>query len=194
MELGTTPSKNYSWFLIWLRLAQKGKMCGSYRMRIWRRSYLTHWKECEWTTYQLTILKEKAISYAQKLEVEEFHASDRWFERGRLVISLEYIQLSKNNFSWFSNPFWKVLIKRTHDIMNKIHQSLQRYFKARVHLISFKNLLTTRCYILSVKIMTCIFGRLFDVLKSAHFLHAHTQMSRSNLTQSIISVATCMFL
>ena len=186
--------KNYSWFLIWLRLAQKGKMCGSYRMRIWRRSYLTHWKECEWTTYQLTILKEKAISYAQKLEVEEFHASDRWFERGRLVISLEYIQLSKNNFSWFSNPFWKVLIKRTHDIMNKIHQSLQRYFKARVHLISFKNLLTTCCYILSVKIMTCIFGRLFDVLKSAHFLHAHTQMSRSNLTQSIISVATCMFL
>ena len=186
--------KNYSWFLIWLRLAQKGKMCGSYRMRIWRRSYLTHWKECEWTTYQLTILKKKAISYAQKLEVEEFHASDRWFERGRLVISLEYIQLSKNNFSWFSNPFWKVLIKRTHDIMNKIHQSLQRYFKARVHLISFKNLLTTRCYILSVKIMTCIFGRLFDVLKSAHFLHAHTQMSRSNLTQSIISVATCMFL
>ena len=196
--------KNYSWFLIWLRLAQKGKMCGSYRMRIWRRSYLTHWKECEWTTYQLTILKEKAISYAQALEAEEFHASNRWFERGRLVISLEYIQLSKNNFSWFSNPFWKVLIKRTHDIMNKIHQPLQSYFKARVHLISFKNLLTTRCCILSVKIMTkyrkkdfwmlCIFGRSFDVLKSAHFLHAHTQTSRSNLTQSIVSVATCMFL
>ena len=196
--------KNYSWFLIWLRLAHKGKMCGSYRMRIWRRSYLTHWKECEWTTYQLTILKEKAISYAQELEVEEFHASNGWFERGRSVISLEYIQLSKNNFSWFSDQFWKVLIKRTHDIMNKIHQSLQRYFKARVQLISFKNLLTTRCYILSVKIMTkyrkkdfwmlCIFGRLFDVLKSVHFLHAHTQMSRSNLTQSIVSVATFMFL
>ena len=115
---------------------------------------MTCWKECEWTTYQLTILKEKAINYGQELEVEKFHASNGWFERGRLVISFVYMQLSKNNFPSFSNPFWKVRIKRTHTIMNKIYRSLQSSFKASVHLISFKNFLTTRCYILSAKIMT----------------------------------------
>ena len=32
--------------------------------------------------------KEKAIIYAQELQVEDFHASNAWFERWRSVIYL----------------------------------------------------------------------------------------------------------
>lgn len=37
-----------------------------------------------------TILKEKAISYVQELQVEEFHASNGWFERWKARYNISF--------------------------------------------------------------------------------------------------------
>ena len=37
-----------------------------------------------------TILEEKAISYTQKLQAEEFHASNGWFERWKARFSASF--------------------------------------------------------------------------------------------------------
>ena len=52
-----------------------------------------------------TILKEKAISYARELQVEEFHVLNRWLRRWKVGNPFEYIKQLKDNFSLFSDPF-----------------------------------------------------------------------------------------
>ena len=37
-----------------------------------------------------TVLKEKAISYAQELKAEEFHASSGWFERWKVRFNVSF--------------------------------------------------------------------------------------------------------
>ena len=61
----------------------KWKTWGSVSMRIWGKLYLDWFKRVRMNNLLIsgTILREKAISFAQELQVEKFHASNGWFER-----------------------------------------------------------------------------------------------------------------
>ena len=61
------------------------------RRRILRKRYLDWIKRMRMNNLLISrvILKEKAINYAQELQVEEFHASNRWFERWKARFNVE---------------------------------------------------------------------------------------------------------
>ena len=62
------------------------------------------------SSFQITfsVRYEKTLqSRKQQAKICIFHTVIRLW---RWLISFKYIKLSKNNFSWFSNPFWKVWI------------------------------------------------------------------------------------
>ena len=81
-------------------------------MRIWRKRYLAGLKECEWTTYQFVeqFSKKKQSAIHRNSKLRKFMLQMDGLRNGGWVISFEYINLSQNTFSSFSDKFWKVPI------------------------------------------------------------------------------------
>ena len=70
-----------------------------------------------------TVLKEKAISYAQELKAEEFHASSGWFERWKVRFNVPFKanagEKKAINLKWPAHGKKRTCLQFCHDLNSK---------------------------------------------------------------------------